>query len=176
MDRAPRLIRRVLIANRGEIAVRVIRACREMGIETVAVYSDADAAARHVRQAHAAVRIGPPPAGESYLRADAILNAARESGATLIHPFDDPRVIAGQGTAALELIETIDGLDAVIAPCGGGGLLSGTSIAATHLRERMDVYGATRADDDPRRRTAHDAVAAYAVSAARPRRRNCDLQ
>ena len=86
MDRAPRLIRRVLIANRGEIAVRVIRACREMGIETVAVYSDADAAARHVRQAHAAVRIGPPPAGESYLRADAILNAARESGADAVHP------------------------------------------------------------------------------------------
>ncbi|HEY8237967.1 MAG TPA: biotin carboxylase N-terminal domain-containing protein [Candidatus Limnocylindrales bacterium] len=78
--------RRVLIANRGEIAVRIIRACRELGLETVAVYSDADRTAGHVRLADTALRIGPPPAAESYLRMDAILAAAAESGAGAIHP------------------------------------------------------------------------------------------
>jgi len=78
--------RRVLVANRGEIAVRIIRACHEAGMEVVAVYSDADAAARHVRLADAAVRIGPPPPTESYLRIDAIVEAAIASGADAIHP------------------------------------------------------------------------------------------
>ena len=78
--------RRVLVANRGEIAVRIIRACRELGLETVAVYSDVDRTAGHVRLADAAVRIGPAPASESYLRMDAILDAARASGAEAIHP------------------------------------------------------------------------------------------
>ncbi|HTL45486.1 MAG TPA: acetyl-CoA carboxylase biotin carboxylase subunit [Vicinamibacterales bacterium] len=82
----PRPIRRVLVANRGEIAVRVIRACREMGIETVAVYSDADAGAKHVRLADRAVRIGPPPAVDSYLRIAAIIDAARAAGADAVHP------------------------------------------------------------------------------------------
>jgi len=77
---------KILIANRGEIAVRVIRACREMGIETVAVYSDADATARHVRAADAAVRVGPPPAAESYLNIPALIAAARTSGADAVHP------------------------------------------------------------------------------------------
>lgn len=77
---------RVLIANRGEIAVRVIRACRERGIESVAVYSDADAQAMHVRHADRAIRIGPAPARESYLSAGAIIDAARASGADAIHP------------------------------------------------------------------------------------------
>lgn len=80
------MFRRILIANRGEIAVRVIRACRELGIESVAVYSDADARAAHVAAADRAVRIGPAPAAESYLSADAILAAARETGAEAIHP------------------------------------------------------------------------------------------
>ncbi|HXT31800.1 MAG TPA: acetyl-CoA carboxylase biotin carboxylase subunit [Vicinamibacterales bacterium] len=79
-------ITRVLVANRGEIALRVIRACREMGIETVAVYSDADATARHVRAADAAVRVGPPPAAESYLNIPALIAAARTSGADAVHP------------------------------------------------------------------------------------------
>ncbi|HEY8799788.1 MAG TPA: biotin carboxylase N-terminal domain-containing protein, partial [Candidatus Limnocylindrales bacterium] len=77
---------RVLVANRGEIAVRIMRACRELGIETVAVFSDADAEAAHVRMADVAVRLGPAPAAESYLRADAIVEAARRTGAEAIHP------------------------------------------------------------------------------------------
>jgi acetyl-CoA carboxylase biotin carboxylase subunit len=80
------LFDRILIANRGEIAVRVIRACREMGIESVAVYSDADARALHVSLADHAVRIGPPSAVESYLSIEAILSAARRSGAQAVHP------------------------------------------------------------------------------------------
>jgi acetyl-CoA carboxylase, biotin carboxylase subunit len=77
---------KLLIANRGEIAVRVIRACRELGIATVAVYSDCDRGARHVRDADQAVHIGPSPARESYLRIDRILDAAKATGADAIHP------------------------------------------------------------------------------------------
>jgi acetyl-CoA/propionyl-CoA carboxylase, biotin carboxylase, biotin carboxyl carrier protein len=76
----------VLIANRGEIAVRVMRTLRSMGVRTVAVYSDADAEARHVREADVAVRLGPAPARESYLRIDAIIAAALTTGAEAIHP------------------------------------------------------------------------------------------
>lgn len=79
-------MKRVLIANRGEIACRVIRAAQGLGLEAVAVYSDADADAMHVEMANASVRIGPPPAAESYLRQDAILAAARETGTDAIHP------------------------------------------------------------------------------------------
>lgn len=78
--------RRVLIANRGEIAVRVIRACRELGIESVAVYSDADRRALHVRKADHAYSIGPSPASESYLRIDKLLEVASRSQAEAIHP------------------------------------------------------------------------------------------
>jgi len=77
---------RVLIANRGEIALRIIRACQEMGMESVAVYSDADVHARHVRAADRAVRIGPAPAADSYLRAEAIVEAALATGAGAVHP------------------------------------------------------------------------------------------
>ncbi|MCK5490144.1 MAG: hypothetical protein KAI98_09145, partial [Gemmatimonadetes bacterium] len=77
---------KVLIANRGEIAVRVIRACQEMGVRTVAVYSDADRLSPHVLLAGEAVPIGPAPASQSYLRADAIIEAARETGAQAVHP------------------------------------------------------------------------------------------
>ncbi|HEX7347307.1 MAG TPA: biotin carboxylase N-terminal domain-containing protein, partial [Candidatus Limnocylindrales bacterium] len=77
---------RILIANRGEIALRIIRTCRDLDVETVAVYSDADADAAHVVAADAAVRLGPPPAGESYLRVDTVIAAARSAGAEAIHP------------------------------------------------------------------------------------------
>jgi acetyl-CoA carboxylase, biotin carboxylase subunit len=77
---------KILIANRGEIAVRIIRACREMGLRSVAVYSDCDRAARHVREADQAVHIGPSEAAKSYLRIDAIIDAARKTGADAVHP------------------------------------------------------------------------------------------
>ncbi|TDT75944.1 acetyl/propionyl-CoA carboxylase alpha subunit [Arthrobacter sp. AG258] len=82
----PRLFGTVLVANRGEIACRVIRTLRRLGIRSVAVYSDADAGARHVREADAAVRIGPAAAVDSYLSADAIIEACRQSGAEAVHP------------------------------------------------------------------------------------------
>ena len=80
------MFKRILIANRGEIAVRVIRACRELGIESVAVYSEADRAALHVREADYAVLVGPAPASQSYLQTEKILAAAKDTGADAIHP------------------------------------------------------------------------------------------
>ena len=80
------MFNKVLIANRGEIAVRVIRALRELGIGSVAVYSAADRAALHVRMADEAAFIGPAPSAESYLRVDRILEAAAKHGAEAIHP------------------------------------------------------------------------------------------
>jgi propionyl-CoA carboxylase alpha chain/3-methylcrotonyl-CoA carboxylase alpha subunit len=80
------MLKRLLIANRGEIARRIVRTCRRLGVETVAVYSDADAKSPHVREAGRAVRLGPAPARESYLNAARVLAAARDSGADAIHP------------------------------------------------------------------------------------------
>src|SRR6476661_3740678 len=76
---------KILIANRGEIACRVIRTARRMGIKTVAVYSDADARAPHVKMADEAVRL-PPPASESYLKAELIIDACKATGAEAVHP------------------------------------------------------------------------------------------
>ena len=84
--RRRRRMTRVLVANRGEIALRVIRAAHDLGLEAVAVHSTADAGAPHVREADAAVEIGPAPAGKSYLSIPALIEAAKESGADIVHP------------------------------------------------------------------------------------------
>src|SRR3972149_113574 len=80
------MFNKILIANRGEIAVRIIRACRELGLGTVAVFSEVDRLAMHVRYADEAYLLGPAPARESYLRGEKIIDIARKSGATAIHP------------------------------------------------------------------------------------------
>ena len=80
------MFRKILIANRGEIAVSIIRTARRLGIETVAVYCDSDADALHVEMADEAVNIGPPPASASYLVIESIVAACRESGADAVHP------------------------------------------------------------------------------------------
>ncbi len=80
------MIKKILVANRGEIAIRVMRTCREMGIESVAVYSEADRKSMHVRFADEAYYIGPAPSNESYLVIDNIIEAAKKSKADAIHP------------------------------------------------------------------------------------------
>src|SRR5690625_1036402 len=80
------MFKRILIANRGEIACRIIRTCRRLNIDSVAVYSDADVGSRHVHEASEAIRIGPAPAAESYLNVEEVLRAARLSGADAVHP------------------------------------------------------------------------------------------
>ena len=82
----PKKIRKILIANRGEIAVRIIRACQDLDIRSVAVYSECDQVALHVRMADEAYYLGPSPSSESYLVQEKVIQAARDSGADAIHP------------------------------------------------------------------------------------------
>ena len=93
------MFQKILIANRGEIACRVVRTARRMGVATVAVYSDADAEAMHVAEADEAVHIGPAPAAQSYLSAEKIIAAARATGAQAASPpaSRDPRYPASDG-------------------------------------------------------------------------------
>jgi 3-methylcrotonyl-CoA carboxylase alpha subunit len=127
-------IKRLLVANRGEIALRIIRACREMGIETVAVYSDPDATARHVRAADVAVRIGPAPASESYLNITAVIDAARATGADAVHPgygFLSERAGFAQACAEAGLI--------FVGPPAAAIERMGSKIGARALMERAGV-------------------------------------
>jgi 3-methylcrotonyl-CoA carboxylase alpha subunit len=128
------VISSVLIANRGEIARRVMRTCRRLGIRTIAIYSDADSQSLHVREADEAYRVGPPSASESYLNQAAILDAAQKSGAQAIHP--------GYGF----LSENADFAEAVLAaglvwigPPPAAMRLLGEKVPAKALAERMGV-------------------------------------
>src|ERR1700677_4735990 len=101
------MFKRILIANRGEIACRIIKTARRMGIETVAVYSDADRDALHVEMADTAVPIGPPPAAQSYLVIEKIVAACRESGAEAVHPgygFLSERAAFAEALAAAGIV------------------------------------------------------------------------
>ncbi len=146
-------MKKILIVNRGEIAVRVVRACRDMGIPSAVVYSDADRASLHVLEADEAVRIGPAPALESYLNIDAVIAAAREVGADAIHPGygflaenwrfakrceDEGLTFIGPTSDALQLVadkirsrETMLKQDVPIIP---GMLSSGADMAEYHAK------------------------------------------
>ncbi|MFH9870886.1 biotin carboxylase N-terminal domain-containing protein [Streptomyces lydicus] len=151
----------VLIANRGEIAVRVIRTLRTLGIRSVAVYSDADAGARHVHEADTAVRIGPAPAAESYLSVERLLDAAARTGAQAIHPgygflaenaafaracADAGLVFIGPSADAIELMgdkirakETVHTAGVPVVPGSSGSGLDDSQLAAAAREIGMPV-------------------------------------
>ncbi|MEU7313181.1 biotin carboxylase N-terminal domain-containing protein [Streptomyces sp. NPDC007083] len=151
----------VLVANRGEIAVRVIRTLRRLGIRSVAVHSDADADARHVREADTAVRIGPAAAVHSYLSADRLLEAARRSGAQAVHPgygflaenaafarrcTEAGLVFIGPSAEAIELMgdkirakETVSAAEVPVVPGSAGTGLTDTELAAAARQTGLPV-------------------------------------
>jgi 3-methylcrotonyl-CoA carboxylase alpha subunit len=143
-----RVLRRVLIANRGEIAVRIIRACREASIDSVAVYSDADARALHVGLADRAERIGPAPALQSYLDVDAIIAAAKRSGADAVHPgygflserADFARAVAAAGLTFIG--PPADAIERMGSKIGARALMEGAGVPI--------VPGQTPADQSDR--------------------------
>ena len=126
------MFKKILIANRGEIAVRIMATCREMGIQTVAVYSEADRNAMHVREANEAYFIGPSPATQSYLSIDAILDAARKSGAEAIHPGYG---FLSENTAFVEACEQADIV--FIGPPAEAMRLMGSKIEAKKLAQSV---------------------------------------
>src|SRR5258708_6810085 len=128
------MFKKILIANRGEIAVRIMATCREMGIATVAVYSEADRAARHVREADEAYEIGPSPAGQSYLRGEKIIEVARQSGAEAIHPGYG---FLSENTAFVEACEAAGIV--FIGPPAHAMRLMGSKIAAKNLAKSVDA-------------------------------------
>ncbi|MFN8204210.1 MAG: biotin carboxylase N-terminal domain-containing protein [Solirubrobacteraceae bacterium] len=125
---------RVLVANRGEIAVRVMRTLRRLGVESVAVYSDADAGAPHVRAADVAVRLGPAPAAQSYLDVERVIEAARRTRAEAIHPgygFLSERPALPRACAAAEI--------AFVGPGAEAMALLGDKVAAKEVAQRAGV-------------------------------------
>ena len=125
---------KILIANRGEIACRIIRTARTLGIQTVAVYSDADKDALHVIQADQAVRLGPAPVADSYLRSDLIIQAALDTGAQAIHPgygflSENPNFVDAVTAAGLVFI----------GPCARAIRAMGLKDAAKDLMEKAGV-------------------------------------
>jgi propionyl-CoA carboxylase alpha chain len=139
------MFKKILIANRGEIACRVIRTCKALGIETVAVYSEADADALHVEMADQAVLIGPPPAIESYLKGEKIIKAAKDTGAEAIHP--------GYGFLAenAKFVEAVEKAGLVfIGPSAGAITAMGDKIASKKLAEEAGVNTIPGADGEIR--------------------------
>src|SRR5918912_3697239 len=128
------MFEKVLIANRGEIALRINRACKELGIATVAVHSTADAEAMHVRLADESVCIGPPPAKDSYLNVAAILSAARITGADAVHPGYG---FLSENANFAEMVEA-HGL-AFIGPTPAHIRMMGDKIAAKDAMRRLGV-------------------------------------
>jgi acetyl-CoA carboxylase biotin carboxylase subunit len=152
--REHQLITSLLIANRGEIACRIIRTCRRLGIRAVAVYSDADARALHVRLADEAVHIGPSPPGESYLSIDAIVGAARQAAAEAVHPGVGFLAENSDFARACETAGLV-----FIGPTPGAIAASGNKWAARELIERAGVatlpgYGGADQSDAALRREA----------------------
>jgi len=139
--------RGVVTHSSGNHGAALAYAARRRGIPAWVVMPENAPAVKqaNVCRFGATVRLCAPTVAAREAACDEV---ARATGATLIHPFDDARVIAGQATATVELLETVDDLDVVIAPCGGGGLMSGTAIAAKSLRPGIRVLAAEPANAD----------------------------
>ncbi|HXR65539.1 MAG TPA: biotin carboxylase N-terminal domain-containing protein, partial [Ktedonobacteraceae bacterium] len=142
------MFKKILIANRGEIASRIMATCREMGIATVAIYSEADRAARHVREADEAYEIGPAPASLSYLRGEKIIEIAQQSGAEAIHPGYG---FLSENTAFVEACESAGIV--FIGPPASAMRLMGSKIAAKQLATSVNAptipgYNGESQDDE----------------------------